>query len=502
MTHKLMNQATRGHTDQEPDYRHVRDASVRGAGAGALALVAKTLLRLGSIVLLARLLTPADFGLIAMAGTVLSLFVFVADLGLHMASVQRRQLSADELSTLFWINVVGGVLLASLTVASAPLLVLIFDEPRVIGAAAALSLTLVAIGVGTQHEAVLRRRLSYSFLHVSGIISQTLGLGVALVSALAGASYWALILQQIVAHVSRVTLLWAKTHWRPRRPGPFVDVLPMLRYGSQLVPAHLLAHTARSFGEVLVGVSAGAAELGQFRRAHGMATLVEEARLPLKTIVPASLSRLQDRGREFARFYLHAISASSFAGCAFVGWMAAEAPAAVIIVLGDQWLAAIPLIRWLAPAGLAVALGTATEWLLMPLGHMKRLLALRAVRLGVIVVGVLFGWRWGVIGVAAGYSGAACISVGLELFGATAGTTVEMRRLTVAIVRPILAAVGAGYLVYNIQTPVSIVPFLLELLCYVAVFATIHTMLPGGWTVTRSLFRAVRRTVRPRPDTL
>ena len=498
MTDKPISQPSKGYSDHEPDYHHVRDASVRGAGAGSFGSCCEDAIATGFYCTARPTAYSCGLRIGSHGWTVLSLFVIVADLGLHMASVQRRQLSVDELSTLFWINVVGGVMLASLTIASAPLLVLIFDEPRVIGAAAALSLTLVAIGIGTQHEAVLRRRLSYSFLHVSGIASQTLALSVALVSALAGASYWALILQQVVAQVSRVTMLWAKTRWRPRRPGSFVDVLPMLSYGSRLVPAHLLAHTARSFGEIIVGAGAGAAELGQFRRAHGMAALVEETRLPLKPIVPASLSRLQDRGREFARFYLHAISVSSFAGCGIVGWLAAEAPAAVVIVLGDQWLGAIPLIRWLAPAGLALALGIATEWLLMPLGHMRRLLALRAARLGIIVVGVLVGWRWGVIGVAAGYSGAACISVGLELVGATARTTVAVRRLTVAVVRPILAAVGAGYLVYRIQSPVSIISLLLELLCYVVVYTTLHTALPGGWAVTHSLLRAVRRTLGAR----
>ena len=445
--------------------------------------------------MLARLLTPADFGLIAMAGTVLNLFLIVADLGLHMASVQSRHISDDTLSTLFWINVGGGVVLAALTVASAPLLAMLFNEPRVVGAAAALSLTLIVVGVGTQHEAIIRRRLDYGFLHVVGIVSQALGFCAALVSVLAGAGYWALVVQPIVGQGMRALLLLRRACWKPRRPQRLGDVYPMLSYGVKLVPAHVLAHVARSFGEIVVGASAGAYDLGQFRRALSIATLVEEARLPLKPIVPASLSRLQDREQEFARFYLHAIALSSLAGCGIVGWLAAEAPTAVRLVLGDQWLPAIPLIRWLAPAGLAVAIGAATEWLLMPLGRMRTLLALRAVRLGTIAVGVLIGWRWGVIGVAAGYSSAACLSLALELFGATARTAVAIRDLTIAIVRPILAASGAGYLVYRVQITSSIVPFLLEMLLYGAAFGLIHTALPGGWAVTRSLFRAVRRAV-------
>ena len=460
-----------------------------------MALVAKTTLRIGSLVMLARLLTPADFGLVAMAGTVLNLFLIVADLGLLMASIQRRDLSEDELSTLFWINLGGGAVLAALTIVSAPLLVRIFDEPRLIGAAAALSLTLIAVGIGTQHEAIVRRRLDYGFLHITAVISQALGFAAALGSAVSGLGYWALIIQQVVAQAVRSLLLWTRTRWKPRRPRRGVDVLPLLTYGSRLVPAHLLAHLARSFGEIIIGAGAGAAHLGLFRRAHGIATLVEEVKQPLKPIVPASLSRLQDNTREFSKFYLHAVSLSTLAGCGLVGWITAEAPAAVSLVFGDQWLPAIPLIRWLAPAGIAVAIGSATEWMLMPLGRMRRLLELRALRLFAIVTGVLVGWHWGVTGVAAGYSVAACASLALELLGATARTKLSARSLTGVIVRPILSAACAGYLVYRISTAVSVVAFALESILYVAVFLAVHAALPGGWGVTRSSIRIIRTSI-------
>ena len=501
MTDDQANTQVNSGPDQGLEYRYVRDESVRGAGVGAVALVLKTLLRLGSIVLLARLLTPSDFGLVAMAGTVLNLLLIVGDLGLLMASIQRRQLSEDELSTLFWINVGGGVALAALTIASAPLLVIIFDEPRVIGGAAVLSLTLIAVGIGSQHEAIIRRRLNYGFLHTTAVISQAIGLAAALVSAVGGLGYWALILQQVVAQATRTILFWSKTRWRPRRPSRGVDVVPLLRYGSQLVPTHLLAHAARSFGEIIIGAGAGAAQLGLFRRAHGIATLVEEVRQPLKPIVPASLSRLQDLPHEFSRFYVHAVSLSSLAGCGVVGWVTAEAPAVVNLLLGDQWLPTITLIRLLAPSGLALAIGAATEWMLMPLGKIKRLLALRALRLAAIVAGVLVGWHWGVPGIAAGYSVAACASLALELFGATARTTVSVRSLTGAVGRPIIAAACAGYLIFRISTAVSVVTFLLEFVLYVTVFAAIHSALPGGWTVTTGLLRALQKVIgrRRRP---
>ena len=334
-----------------------------------------------------------------------------------------------------------------------------------------------------------------AFLHTTAVIAQAVGLAAALVSAVAGMGYWALIVQQVVARTARTVLLSTGTHWTPQRPRRGVDVIPFLRYGSRLVPAHLLAYAARSFGEIIVGAGAGAAHLGLFRRAHGIATMAEEVNQPLKPIVPASLSRLQNRAHDFARFYIRAVSLSSLAGCCIVGLLAAEAPAAVSLVLGDQWFPAIPLIRWLAPAGIAVAIGSATEWMLMPRGEMRRLLGLRTLRLVTIATGVLIGWRWGVPGVAGGYSVAACASLAMELLGATAHTRVSVRSLIGVVGRPILAAACAGFVVFRISTVTSIVTFAAESLVYLAVFFGIHAALPGGWAVTRSLFRTIRQAI-------
>ena len=495
----MIDEPTRGSTtfpDQLPEYNHVRDASIRGAGVGMVALISKGILDLGSIVVLARLLTPADFGLVAMAGILLNLLRIVGDWGLIMASTQRRDMTEDQLSTLFWINVVGGGVLALLAIACAPLLVVIFDEPRLNGATLGLSLTLVAIGVGAQHEAIMRRRMRYGYLHTLGIVSQAIGLVAGVASALLGMGFWSLIMLQVVARVVRTTLLWIGTRWRPGKPRRGIDVVRFLRYGSQLVPGQLLAHVSRSFGEIIVGAAAGVTELGIYRRAHGIVMLIEEVKQPLKAMMPASLSRLQDDAQDFLRFYLHALTMWSIVACGVIGFVTAEAPAIVNLLLGDQWLSAISLIRWIAPAGLASALGAATEWMLMPLGEMKRLLALRVLRVCSIGVGVLVGWRWGVVGIAAGYGIAACVSLVIELVYTTSGRGCPIWGLVGAFARPICAATSAGCVAYFVRTDGAVAAFLLELPLYIVVFVAVHSALPGGWQVMRRASRAIRATAR------
>ena len=466
--------------NQPPQYKNIRDASIRGAGVGLVTLVSKILIHMGSIAILARLLTPADFGLVAMAGILLSLLHIVGDWGLLMASTQRRHMSDSQLSTLFWINLAGGILLALLAIGSAPVLVLVFNEPRLIGATVVLSITLVAIGIGAQHEAIIRRQLHYGFLHTLGVASQIIGIATGIAAALHGMGFWSLILQQVTARIARTVLLWYRTQWKPGKPHLGADLLQFLRYGSKLVPAHLLGHLSRIFPEMMIGVSMGISGLGVYRRAFGIVMIIEEIKQPLKAMMPASLSRLQDQAPNFSRFYLNALTMWSIIACCVIGLVTAEPLAIVQLLLGEQWLAAVPLIRWLAPAGLATAVGAATEWMLLPLGHMKRLLGLRALRTCSVIAGVLLGSRWGVIGIAAGFSTSLCVSVVIELVYTTMGKRLPVSELVAVFLRPILSATVASTVVILIPANVSLVMFLLESSLYLAVFVSAHAALPGG----------------------
>lgn len=478
----------------EVDYRQVRDASVRGAGAGSVVIGVRVLLRLASMVVLARLLTPRDFGLVAMTAPVLGLFTLMVDWGLTMASTQSREIRQDQLSALFWINAGAGVLLALLMIAVSPLLVLIFGEARLIGLSAALSATLVAHGLRAQHEALLRRRLRYGFLHASGAAAGAIGLAVAILAALAGLGVWSLVWWQLTVQGVQNALLWQAARWKPSRPTFRVDIRPFLRYGNRFAPTSLLYHLARSFDGFVVGAAAGAGDLGLYRKAHGV--IMEPLQLLIHAvhrIVPASLSRLQDDDHRFARFYLHALGLISFAGWSAIGLAAAEAPALVTLLLGDQWLASIPLVRWLAPGAMAMVLGTAaTDWAYSPRGEFNRLLLVRAVRLGSAVVGVLAGW-WvgGVAGVAIGYTIASVAAMIVEIRAAVARMPVHARHVIGVLLRPLLAAAAAAAVVVLVPTHGSALMLVLQCALYLLVFLGLHALLPGGRQVTAASMRAV-----------
>ena len=478
-------------------YRQIRDASIRGAGAGAVALVSQTVLRIGSIVVLARLLSPEEFGVAAMAGVLLNLFTLVGDWGLTTASTQRVSLDDDQLSNLFWINSAVAVLLAAATAALSPLLALAFREPRVAGAALLLSIVLIAIGLGAQHEARMRRRLEYGSLQIIRVVAHGIGIAVGVISAIMGAGFWALIAMHVSTQCVRTVLYWSVSGWKPRRPQKSVEVGPIVRFACGLVPSRLLLYLSRNSGPVVLGMAAGAADLGLYNRSHtAVMTPLSYLLEPLEQVVPSSLSRLQEDPTAFRRLFSQTMMIAAFGGCGILGLVAAEAPAYVSLLLGDQWLSAIPLVRWLTLAGFASVIGKATGWVLVPLGAARKLVNVRIIRAVVSVAGVIVGWQWGAVGVAAGYSSATVLSLLGEVVYAARGTPLRIRTLIEAVWRPMLCTLFAVSVLLLIPAQLTLVPILLQLVLYCALYLGTHALLPGGWDVMRTARETISAALR------
>ena len=478
------------------EYRSVRDESVRGASVGALLLIAKLVIGIGSLIIFARLLSPEDFGLVAMAGISIGVFRIVGDLGLVMSSTQRGEIDPIQQSTLFWINVAGGVLLSLLAIASGPALVAAFGEGRLFAITSILSLVLIGAGVGAQHEAILRRRLDYGFLQIAGVVAQATGLFVGLICAAVGLGYWSLVLHQLAGRSTQTALFWIRTSWRPGPPRRRVGVKSFLGYGSKMMAAQLLAYLTRSLSDLMVGIASDATNVGFFRRATSIVMVVEELKQPLKAIMPASLSRVQDNPGDFAHFFMNGIALWSLAAFGALGLIISEAPFIVDVLLGDQWTPVVPLVRWLVPAGLAAALGSATEWILMPLGMMKRLVTIRLLRLFAVVIGIVIGRRWGVEGIAIGYSVSVTGILVIELWWVLNLVRGRIGKCFWGILRGAAASVAA-VAVAGIVPSSSALEYTLEVVLYAVVFVGVYMILPGGFALVSRLVLAVRRVSSP-----
>src|SRR5712691_2570431 len=166
---------------------------IRGGFAKALAQGASLVLRMGSLMVLARLLAPRDFGLVGMVAAFTGVLNLFRDFGLSSATVQRLNVTDDQISTLFWINVLVGVILGLLLMAMAPVVVIFYHEPRLLWVTVILAAAFIFNGAGVQHTALLERQMRFTALATIDVISLVVSTFIGISIAVAGFGYWALV---------------------------------------------------------------------------------------------------------------------------------------------------------------------------------------------------------------------------------------------------------------------------------------------------------------------
>ncbi|NJM05431.1 oligosaccharide flippase family protein [Candidatus Gracilibacteria bacterium] len=368
------------------------------------------LLGIGTGMLLARLLTPAEFGLFAMVGSLTAFVGSFRDWGLPAAVSHQHKLDDGQMDALFWINLRLNLLVALFMALMAPLLAWFYGEARLTAITLVMTLGMFAIGLSVQHESLLTRQMRWGLLTLIETSALFVSSALALGLALAGMSYWALVGQFMANLLLKSSILWLASPWRPRRRSdttPGMSVGSILAYSRNVTVFRVLTHIGRNLDRVVVGFSGGPAAMGLYDRSYQWSTFpVTNIYGPLLGVAVASLSRVQHdavRYRDLARRALLPIFATCLPALAF---MAVEAANVVALLLGAQWLAAVPLFRVLCIAAFVGCTSTVTKALYLSAGSTARQLRWGLIAAPLTIAAVLVGSIWGVYGVALGYSAA------------------------------------------------------------------------------------------------
>lgn len=439
----------------------LKGRSVRG-GLWTLSSQGATFL-LGSIstVVLARLLTPADFGLVAMVTAITGLGQAFADLGLSEATIQREEISHDQVSTLFWINVAIGLGLTVITAALAPVLAWFYHQPRLVDLTLLLSLTFVIGGLRVQHDALLKRQMRFSALAVRNVASYVISVPMAIIMALRGAGYWALAALPLIMNFSQMALSWLMVRWIPGRPRRDLEVRSLVNFGGNVAASYLVNYFNHSADQILIGWYRGASPLGLYSRAYNLLMLpARQLSAPVGSVLVPAFSRLQGDPERFARYYLRAVSLIVWITAPLFGFLFVAAQPVIVLVLGKQWGEAGPVFQILVISALAQILLDFTVWSLVSRGQSKRLLKLLVLLSPVIIGSFAIGLPFGIKGVALSGS---LVLVGISpwiLNFTFRGTALTLKRLGQAIVCPIslcLAGIVSAELALRVIAPQGVV---------------------------------------------
>src|SRR3954470_14486111 len=218
--------------------------SARGGAVTLAAQICKFGLSLLSAIVLARLLTPQDYGLIGMVAILVGFLGMFQYLGLSTATIQWAELNHQQVSALFWMNMVLSAAIMLMTIAAAPLAAWFYKEPRLIGITIGYAASIIVTGLYIQHEAILIRQMRFAITAIIEVAAMAIGLGAAIIAAIYGARYWALVINQLVLATVSVIGMWAACRWRPSWPRRGAGVRSMLSFGGNVTGFNVMQYFA------------------------------------------------------------------------------------------------------------------------------------------------------------------------------------------------------------------------------------------------------------------
>jgi O-antigen/teichoic acid export membrane protein len=316
-----------------------------------------------------------------------------------------------------------------------------------------------------------------------------MGVGVisAIVAAYYGLQYWALVLMLMGTAISNAVGVWIACSWRPGLPRRKSGVGSMLAYGGNLTGFSLVNYFSRNLDNVLIGRRWGSQQLGLYAQAYKLLLLpIQQINNPIHNVALPTLSSLQTEPEKYSRYYYKAILLISTLGMPMVAFMFAAADKVVLLMLGKQWVEAVPLFQFLMPAAFVGTINVAPGWVYQSLGRTDRQFRIGIV-MSIITTSIfMVSVNWGAIGVAMAYGLSQPILMIIAIYHCYSGTHLKVRDFAQTIARPTLASLSASLILIGINDfilpnianlPLSL---LVDCILYSLIYFIIWLIIPGG----------------------
>lgn len=424
-----------------------------GVKWSALQIIARHLLSLGTTAVLARLLSPGDFGLVGMVATLTALLLVFSDMGLSWATIQRQQLTKFQVSNLFWINTGVGVLLWGVCILAGPGVADFYGEQELVGITTALGAAFLVSGIAAQPMALLNRTMNYKAVALIEVFSIATGAAAALVGAYYGLGYWALVIQNLVSAAVRVLLALPMSGIAISAPKADAGTRKLITFGGLMAMSGIFSYLACSLDSVLVGKYWGAEELGFYNRAYFLMLLPSVLSSGILTkVMVSSLSVIQDDQERFATVYRKGMKLAVFVGCPMALGLALTADEMILLIYGEKWQSTVPIFMWLSIISVTQPLNNASGWLFTAAGKARAYLYFNIVAGLILGACFYFSAPWGTLAIARVNGivmGIGLISFSLWTSHRASGLSLKKTIFFVLPVVPCLALMGLSVLLVS-----------------------------------------------------
>ncbi|MDO8847902.1 MAG: lipopolysaccharide biosynthesis protein [Coriobacteriia bacterium] len=442
----------------------LRDKSAKAAAWSALGLVLSQPVAFLTTVVLARLLRPSDFGVMAMIGTVFGLATILNDFGLSSALIRRQHLSDEEIHSAFWLNIFVGVVVSGLGLAAAGLVAAFYRAPEARPVMMAMSAMFLVASIELVPRVLLTRQYRFRAIATAGVVAAIVDALVSIPAALIGWGVWAIVAGTLAAALASAITMFVSAGWRPRLHFAWREAVSFATYGGVLTLAGVANFFSANVDNVLVGRLLGATSLGHYAVAFNLMS-IPARRLPAvvsKAALPG-FAALQDDVQRLRRAYLDVVSYSALIAGPILAVAAVLARPLIEVIYGPQWSAAVQPFTVLCAAGYAIAVTTLAGLVFKAFARADLELWWSLAMLVAIGAGAALGARWGVLGIAVGVTVSTVIVRGamqahttrlLGLTGPAFASSIVPSLMTAAIaaavavgLRLALEAVGAPSLI-------------------------------------------------------
>jgi polysaccharide transporter, PST family len=379
---------------------------VRGAGATILSGGAGVAIQIIATVTLARLLTPADFGVVAMVTTFSLLLVNFGLNGFTEVILQFADITHGLASNLFWINLGVGTLLTVGFAAAGSLLARFYHDPLVARVAVGTSLSIFFSSTSVQHLALLKRAMRFSAVSVNDVVARTGSVVVSILLAWAGLGYWALVAGVITVPLSTSIGAWMLCKWVPGRPRRAPETPAMVRFAMNVYGRFTVNYFSRNTDNLLVGWRFNAQTLGFYKKAYDLFALSTGLLVsPLANVAVSALSRFDPRSDQFRRYLLNSLAVLAFVGMGLGADLTLVGKDVIRLLLGPKWEESGRIFMFFGPGVGIMMLYFTHGWIHLSIGRADRWFRWGIVEFALTFLLFVIGLHWGPAGVAVAWTG-------------------------------------------------------------------------------------------------
>lgn len=463
----------------------------RGAALTVASQVAKVGLTFATTIVVARVLSADQYGVVAMVAPITGFLLLFQNLGLGQAALQSRTLTYEQSNAMFWLNMAASLAVALIMLALSPGVWWFYGDPRPAYVMAASGITVLLSGLRLQHTALLNRDLRFGALSRNDILAAAATAGATIALALALRSYWALWGGPVIGAIVSTIAIWRVSGWRPRWGFSLKGTRKLVSVGADVTGFNVVNFFARNADNVLIARVWGSEAVGLYDRSYKLMLLpLQNFNWPLGRVVVPSLLRLKDDPARYRAAFLRVIRAISLATVPGIAAAAIGSREVILVLLGERWEAAGPIFFWLSLAGVAQPMTSALGWLFMTSDRSRAMLYFGVFSSAVTLLSFFIGIGDGAVGVARAYFIGQALLIPPLLFYCTRSTPISMGSLYAVMLPTPVAAAAAWLLVDGWRGELGLVPFLALTVaaCYLLAFLA-HAVTRDGRETLSTLLR-------------